>query len=193
MTNIIGGLDLETTGLDQSAGHRIIEIAILLYNLESEQFLGKFVQRINPMRPIDPAAQAVHGITFDQLAAAPVWETVAPRVSQILSKIQYGIAHNGYGFDFPFLAAELMRVGVAVPVFEPIDTMTESRWATPLGKNPNLRELCFACGVDYDPSKAHAAEYDVTQMMAAYFVARAQGFMPPQIVSAVPDVILAAA
>jgi DNA polymerase-3 subunit epsilon len=190
---IVGGLDLETTGLEQSAGHRIIEIAILLYNLETTAFLGKFVQRINPMRPIDPAAQAVHGITFDQLAAEPVWEVVAPRVSQILSKIQYGIAHNGLTFDFPFLAAELMRVGVTVPVFEPIDTMAEARWATPLGKNPNLRELCFACGVEYDPTKAHAAEYDVEVMMQSYFIARAQGFMPPQLVAAVPDIILAAA
>jgi DNA polymerase III subunit epsilon len=190
---IVGGLDLETTGLEQSAGHRIIEIAILLYNLETTAFLGKFVQRINPMRPIDPAAQAVHGITFDQLAAEPVWEVVAPRVSQILSKIQYGIAHNGFTFDFPFLAAELMRVGVTVPAFEPIDTMAEARWATPLGKNPNLRELCFACGVEYDPTKAHGAEYDVEVMMQSYFIARAQGFMPPQLVAAVPDIILAAA
>ena len=186
---IVGGLDLETTGLDQSAGHRIIEIAILLYNLETTAFLGKFVQRINPQRAIDPAAQAVHGITFDQLAAEPVWEVVAPRVSQILSKVKFGVAHNGFGFDFPFLAAELMRVGVAVPVFEPIDTMVEARWATAGGKLPNLRELCFATGVAYDPEQAHQAEYDVEVLMAAYFAARAQGFMPPSIMQPVPAVV----
>ena len=190
---LIAGLDIETTGLDQSQGHRIIEIAILLYNLESTAFLGKFVQRINPMRPIDPAAQAVHGITFDQLAAEPVWEVVAPRVSTILSKIKFGVAHNGYGFDFPFLAAELMRVGVTVPVFEPIDTMAEARWATANGKLPNLRELCFATGVLYDPALAHAAEYDVTQMMEAFFIARAQGFMPPQILEPLPAILEAIA
>jgi DNA polymerase-3 subunit epsilon len=189
---LLVGLDLETTGLDQSAGHRIIEVAALLYELESARFMGKYVQRVNPQRPIDAAAQAVHGITFDMLANEPTWEQVAPNVHRILTAAQYMGGHNVRGFDWPFLSGEFQRIGMAVPKLELIDTMEEARWATPLGKLPNLGELCFACGVDYNPALAHAAEYDISVNMQAYFAARAMGFFGPHIVQPVPAVLEAA-
>ena len=186
---IITGLDLETTGLDQAGGHRIIEVAALLYDLDSSRFLGKYVQRVNPQRPIDPDAQRVHGITFDMLAHEPTWELVAPNVARVLARTQFVAAHNGIGFDMPFLAGEFQRIGIAVPKVEVIDTMLDARWATPLGKLPNLGELCFACGVPYDPDRAHAAEYDVEVMMQSYFAARAMGFFGPAIVVPVPAIL----
>jgi len=190
---IIVGLDLETTGLDQSAGHRIIEVAATLHELETERFMGKYVQRINPQRPIDPDAQRVHGITFDMLAAEPTWEQVAPNVHRVLTAAQFMAGHNVIGFDWPFLAGEFQRIGMAVPQVELIDTMVEARWATPLGKLPNLGELCFACGIDYNPALAHAAEYDITVNMQAYFAARRMGFFGPKIVQPVPAVLEAIA
>jgi DNA polymerase-3 subunit epsilon len=186
---IIVGLDLETTGLDQTAGHRIIEVAALLFDLASTRLLGKYVQRVNPQRSIDPEAQRVHGITFDMLAHEPTWEQVAPNVHTLLSRTNYVAAHNGVGFDIPFLTGEFQRIGMAVPKFEVIDTMLEARWATPLGKLPNLGELCFACGVDYDPEQAHGADYDITVNMKAYFAARAMGFFGPKIVQPVPAIL----
>jgi DNA polymerase-3 subunit epsilon len=189
---IISGVDIETTGLDQTAGHRIIEVGALLFELESAKFLGKYVQRINPQRPIDPAAQAVHGITFDMLAHEPTWEQVAPNVHRVLTAARFMAGHNVRGFDWPFLAGEFQRIGMSVPEIELIDTMEEGRWATPLGKLPNLGELCFACGIDYDPSKAHGAEYDIDVNMKAYFAARAQGFFGPAIVQPVPLILEAA-
>ncbi|NTX18026.1 3'-5' exonuclease [Burkholderia cepacia] len=172
---IITGFDLETTGLDWNDGHRIIEVAAVLYDLDVGTRLGQYVQRVNPQRPIDEKAQAVHKITFDMLTSEPTWEQVAPAVSTILARTNYVVAHNGFGFDFPFVTHELQRVGVAVPEITGIDTMLEARWATPFGKLPNLGELCFACGVHYDPSQAHAALYDVERMMEAYFAARKMG------------------
>lgn len=168
---IITGLDLETTGLDWNDGHRIIEAAAVLYNLDTGARLGQYVQRVNPQRPIDPKAQEVHKITFEMLTGEPTWEQVAPSIATVLGRSQYVVAHNGVGFDFPFVTHELQRVGIAVPLIEGIDTMLEGRWATPFGKLPNLGELCFACGVPYDPSQAHAALYDVERMMEAYFAA----------------------
>ena len=36
MTTIVGGVDIESTGLDFTSGHKIIEIAITRYELETE-------------------------------------------------------------------------------------------------------------------------------------------------------------
>lgn len=172
---ILAGCDIETTGLDQSAGHRIIEIAIVFYD-ETGKRLGAWEQRINPQRPIDAKAQEVHGIAFSDLAECPTWEAVAPKVSMLLAKPQVVVAHNGAGFDLPFIANELIRVGQPVSSPHVIDTMLDGRWATPLGKLPNLGELCFATGIPYDKSQAHAATYDVEVMMAAFFVGLRKGF-----------------
>lgn len=174
---IITGLDLETTGLEQEKGHRIIEVAMSLHDSASERLLAKYVQRINPQRSIDPAAQAVHGISFDMVSDCPTWEEVAPKVVKIMQKTDAIVAHNGIGFDLPFLARELMRIGQPIPsVKDIIDTMVEGRWATGMGKLPNLGELCFSCGVDYDKALAHAADYDVDVMMKCFFHARRKGF-----------------
>jgi DNA polymerase-3 subunit epsilon len=177
---IIGGLDLETTGLKQEDGHRIIEIAISIYRYNPETHVRanvlRWEQRINPGRSIDPAAQAVHKIPFEALVGMPVWPEVAPRVAKLMAKCDFLVAHNGDGFDLPFIAMELLRVGVAVPDVLSVDTMTAGRWATPLGKSPSLRELAFACDVPYDPEKAHAALYDVDVTMECFFLGLEQGF-----------------
>lgn len=173
---IVAGFDTETTGLDQAKGHRIIEVAVILYNLDTQERIWKYVQRINPQRPIDPGAQAVHGISFEDVAHCPLWEEIGPKLAQILNKCHVIVAHNGESFDMPFLNAELNRIGLSGVRATLVDTMVQGRWATPMGKFPNLGELCFACGVDYDPEKAHAADYDVEVMMQAFFTGYQQGF-----------------
>lgn len=173
---IVMGLDIETTGLDYDRGHRIIEVAASLYDLHSERLLGSFTQRVNPQRSIDPEAQRVHGISFDDVSGCPLWEVVGPKVSALMGKSGLIIAHNGDGFDLPFVVHELLRVGAPIPDVQSFDTMLHGRWATTMGKLPNLGELCFACGVEYDKNKAHAALYDVDVMMQSFFVGRRKGF-----------------
>lgn len=174
--SLICGFDLETTGLLEPE-HRIIEIAAILYDSVTEEPRFKWIQRVNPQRPIDPKAQAVHHIAFEDVAHCPTFEEVAEKLVKVLKKSSIVVAHNGAGFDLPFVVKELQRVGQPVPShFELVDTMLDGRWATPLGKYPNLGELCFACRVPYDPTLAHGAEYDVDVMMKSYFHARRKGF-----------------
>lgn len=173
---IITGLDIETTGLEQEKGHRIIEVAACLYDADTQRQVARFVKRINPERSIDPKAQAVHGISFDDLVGCPKWEDVAPKLAEIMSKSSLIVAHNGDSFDLPFIGNEFKRIGIAIPEVKCFDTMVNGRWATALGKLPNLGELCFATGVEYDPSKAHGAEYDVEVMMSAFFEGVRTGF-----------------
>lgn len=165
--------DTETTGLDPNAGHRIIEIALAVYNYHiptnTHRQLGKtWVQRINPMRTIDPGAEAVHGISLAMLRGMPTWDTVAVTANKILSKTNLFVAHNA-AFDAPFLAIELVRLGYAIPNFDVFCTMDNGRLATGMGKVPNLGELAYACGVEYDSSAAHAADYDTEILAQCYW------------------------
>jgi DNA polymerase III subunit epsilon len=176
---IIAGYDLETTGLN-APEHRIIEVALKAYRFDPTDPLGavavgKLVQRIHPERNIEAKAQAVHGITLTDLVGKPTFDQVAPKLSAALNKCDVVVAHNGLDFDFPFTVRELERVGCDIPDFEPFDTMVNGRWATPYGKVPNLRELCFACDEPYNPAEAHAAEYDVDRMMKCFFFGIAHG------------------
>ena len=169
------GLDTETSGLKQEDGHRIIEIALLTYDLDTQKLVDKYVQRINPERSIDPGAQAVHGISYSDLIGKPKWDDVAQDIADRLSTAELLIAHN-MGFDGPFIAAELNRVGVDVPDVHSLCTMTGARWACPDGKLPKLGELCFALGIPYDTSAAHSALYDVEIMMKCFFQGLERGF-----------------
>ncbi len=180
---IVGGLDLETTGLiegkEGETPHRIIEVGIVLASFNTGKTLGSFVRRFNPGRPIDPKAQAVHGIGLKDVAHLPRLEDDDQAISIIqrcLLKADVMVMHNGKGFDQPFLAREFARIGKPLPVYPLIDTMLDARWATPLGKVPNLGELCFACRVPYDPDQAHGALYDVEVMLACYRHAAQRGF-----------------
>lgn len=169
------GLDTETTGLSQPEGHRIIEIAFLTYDFASRELEDTWVQRFNPERPIDPGAQEVHGIAYTDVMLCPKWEEFAEEIADRISKVDLLVAHN-MDFDGPFIAGELLRAGVAAPSVQSFCTMKSGRWACVDGKFPKLGELCFALGVEYDPSLAHAAEYDVQKTMECFFKGYDRGF-----------------
>lgn len=184
MTTIVAGIDIESTGLDFLAGHKIIEIAITRYELETQTMVDSFVMRFNPRRSIDPKAQAVHGISLEDLAAEPLLADHASSVASYLSSSDIWIAHNGEAFDIPFIRHELKSYGFSLPDTPLIDTIF-SLWATEDGKRPRLEELAFSLGFMYDHTKAHSALYDTNLMMQCFFKARNKyGFfkLPSEIV-----------
>lgn len=168
---LVGGLDIETTGLDKK-DHRIIEIAISIRDLVTGERVGAFEQRFNPRRSIDPKAEAVHKISLGDLVGCPLWGDHAARIQKLLSKCSVLVGHNGIEFDFPFIQEELRRSGLEMPDAYQFDTMQEGRWACEDGKIPRLGELAFACGFEYDTEKAHSALYDTELMMDCFFHAR---------------------
>jgi DNA polymerase-3 subunit epsilon len=167
--NIAAGVDIETTGLLEPE-HRIVEVYVGHYDLrEGIKHDGK-VWRIHPQRSITAAAQSVHHIAITDLEGCPVWTDVATEIRDWLEAADIHVAHNGEEFDLPFINAELERIKLPRLTKKPlIDTMLECRWATPTGAVPNLAALCWACGIEYDPAKAHAASYDVDVMMGSFF------------------------
>lgn len=169
---LVGGLDIESTGLDYKNGHRIIELALSIYDLETKERVVGVTKRFNPRRTIDTKAQAVHGISLEMLAAEPLFEDEAPALAELLTRCDYIVAHNGESFDGPFTKAEFRLAGITLPDLPIFDTMLEALWATEDGKRPRLQELAFALGYVYDSSKAHSALYDTDLMMQCFFTAR---------------------
>lgn len=172
---IITCIDTETTGVDQQKGDKIIEIALLDFELESRMLARRYVQRINPDRPIDPSAQAVHGISNEMLIGCPKWEDVVDEIHDQISNSSLLVAHN-FKFDGPFIAGELLRVGKTVPSIDSFCTMENGRWATFNGKLPKLAELCSVLGVNYNPDEAHAADYDTEVLAECLFKGMDRGF-----------------
>ena len=165
--NVIA-LDIETTGLEVEKGHKIIELAMISFDLSIGKPIAKYNQRIHPERSILAEAQAVHGISIHDLIGCPAFKDVAADVSAFLSKGDLLIGHNIVSFDAPFIAAELSQAGARLPTVELFDTMLEGRWATPHGKVPNLGELCYALEIPYDKSRAHGALYDTAICLKAF-------------------------
>ena len=168
MSIITGVLDTETTGLDP-VDHRIIEVCIVLFR--DRKPIGGVNQRIYPDRPIDPRAEMVHGISLRDLEGKPRFAEAAPKIFKALDRCDNLVAHN-LSFDMGFFAAEFARLKYDLSGWvkkKGFCTLEEGRWATPTGKVPNLKELCFATGVQYDADRAHSALYDTVVLAKALF------------------------
>ncbi len=102
-------LDVETTGRDP-ANDRVIEVGIVIGRA------GEVVQRynwlLNPGMPIPQEARDVHGITDDQVANAPTFESVAHEIAEAL-RGRIPAAYNAE-FDKQFLLSEYARLGTKV-------------------------------------------------------------------------------
>jgi DNA polymerase-3 subunit epsilon len=174
---LVAGFDLETTGVDVAVD-RICEIALILQDWDTGAERLRYVRRINPLMKIAAKAMRVHGISDADVMGCPTFDMVAPLVVKMLEKVDLLIGHNIRGFDAPMLIHEFNRCGVPALKRSPIiiDTI-DCRGATPDGKMPSLSELCWSLDVDYDPSKAHAADYDVDRTLASCRKAVALGYI----------------
>lgn len=99
-------VDIETTGsIPQSAG--ITEIAIVIHN--GVEVTGKYVTLINPRHKIPPFIVNMTGISDEMVAAAPLFEEVAPQIYNLLNGRVF-VAHN-VSFDYSFVHYLLGRSG----------------------------------------------------------------------------------
>ncbi|MEK9649321.1 MAG: DNA polymerase III subunit epsilon [Gammaproteobacteria bacterium] len=116
-------LDTETTGLDFNDGHRIIEIgAVVVQNRKKTNDF--FHTYINPQRVIDKDAQAVHGISNEELLNKPVFAEIADELIEFLEGSTV-VAHNA-AFDVGFINYELNLASSQYPKLEDICTIEDS-------------------------------------------------------------------
>lgn len=166
-------LDTETTGLETSLGHRIIEIAAV--EMVNRQLTGNhFHQYLNPGREIDPGAQQVHGISLEFLQDKPSFRDI---VGDFLGYVAGGelVIHNA-PFDVGFLDYELGLLGM-----EPMrhycpaitDTLKMAKQLRPGQKN-NLDALCRNYQIDNSRRTLHGALVD-TELLAEVYLAMTRG------------------
>jgi DNA polymerase III subunit epsilon len=161
-------LDVETTGLDASAGHRIIEIGCV--ELANRRPTGqKFHRYLNPEREIDAGALAVHGIELSRLMQAPKFAEIATELLTFIEGAEL-IIHNA-PFDVGFLDAEFSRLpGLARKVAglcRVLDTLTLARSLHP-GQRNSLDALCKRYSVDNSRREMHGALLDAGILVDVY-------------------------
>ncbi|MCB1696021.1 MAG: DNA polymerase III subunit epsilon [Halioglobus sp.] len=167
-------LDTETTGLEASQGHRIIEIGCV--ELINRRLTGNhYHQYINPQREIDQGAIEVHGITSEFLTDKPLFAQVAADFVDFISGAEL-IIHNA-PFDLGFLDAELQRLptqyGAVRELCAVIDTLVMARAKHP-GQRNNLDALCQRYDVDNSQRDLHGALLDA-EILADVYLAMTGG------------------
>jgi DNA polymerase-3 subunit epsilon len=166
-------LDTETTGLEVSQGHRIIELAAV--EIVSRRPSGKTFHRyINPGRDIDPGAVEVHGLTLEFLQDKPRFKEVAHELLDFVRDAEL-IIHNA-PFDVGFLDCELGLLdlpGIAQHCTLITDTLRMARELHP-GKRNSLDALCERYAVDNSARTLHGALLDA-QLLAEVYLAMTRG------------------
>jgi len=158
-------LDTETTGLDPTDGHRIIEIGCVeLYDHVPTG--DTFHRYLNPERDIPMESQRVHGITEDFVADKPLFAHVVDEMLEFLGDAPL-VIHNA-GFDLKFLNAELQKVSrPLIPFARAIDTIDIAKAKIP-GARYSLDELCRRFSIDLTSRSKHGALLDASLLAQVY-------------------------
>jgi DNA polymerase III subunit epsilon len=167
-------LDTETTGLEPSEGHRIIEIGCIEL-LDRRVTSHTYHEYLNPGREVEPGALEIHNISNEFLANKPKFAEIAPSFLKFIQGAQL-IIHNA-AFDVTFINNELRILGDATADItqscEILDTLELARRLHPGQKN-SLDALCKRYNVDNSARQHHGALLDA-QILADVYLAMTGG------------------
>jgi len=169
LRNPIIFFDIESTGLDV-ASDRIVEISMVKVSPgapgEPNNVEVK-TRRINPTIPIPAEAQAVHGISDDDVKDAPKFAQIAKSLAQWMKGCDIA-GYNSMKFDIPMLAEEFLRAGVEFD-FRKRKLVDVQNIFHKKEQRTLKAAYKFYCGLNLD--NAHSAEADT---MATFEVLEAQ-------------------
>jgi DNA polymerase-3 subunit epsilon len=161
-------LDTETTGINTSDGHRVIEIGCV--EMDNRRITGReYHCYLNPGREVDEGATRVHGLTLDDLRDKPVFEDVADEFMKFIADSEL-IIHNAK-FDVGFLDNELQLMTHKKKSIENhalvLDTLAMARGMHP-GKKNSLDALCNRYLIDRSGRQVHGALIDADLLAKVY-------------------------
>ena len=165
-------LDVETTGLRISEGHRIIEVGAVEI-LDREITNTEFQQYVQPNRKVGESVN-IHGITDKFLINKPQFNQIS---DDLLSFIEGAtlVIHNA-PFDLGFLNNELKLIDIKETIESictVIDTLKLSKQQRP-GTMHNLDALCRRFGINTSARTRHGALLDA-QILAQVYLAMTGG------------------
>ncbi|MCZ6616635.1 MAG: DNA polymerase III subunit epsilon [Gammaproteobacteria bacterium] len=163
-------LDTETTGLEPSQGHKIIEIGGV--EVVDRRLTGRhFHKYINPQRDIDDGAFEVHGISSEFLADKPIFAEIAGEFIEFAGGAEL-VIHNA-PFDVSFLNYELSLLEQSLGTIEEhcqvTDSLALARRKHPGQKN-SLDALCRRYEVDNSARQLHGALLDAEILADVYLL-----------------------
>lgn len=160
-------LDTETTGLEPSQGHRIIEIGCV--ELIDRRATGNhYHQYLQPDREIDAGALEVHGITNEFLRDKPRFSDIVDDFAAYIKGAEL-IIHNA-PFDIGFLEHEYHYVNKKKKLLDQckvVDTLVLARRLHPGQKN-SLDALCKRYAIDNSQRALHGALLDAEILADVY-------------------------
>lgn len=161
-------LDTETTGLEPSRGHKIIEIGCV--EMIDRKLTGNHFHRyLNPQRAIDEGAIEVHGITNEFLQDKPLFKDVVDDFINYVKGAEL-IIHNA-PFDIGFLDHELKSLSNDKRKMDDycsvLDTLVLARQMHPGQKN-SLDALCKRYFIDNSHRELHGALMDSEILAEVY-------------------------
>lgn len=167
-------LDTETTGLDASLGHRVIEIGCV--ELVNRRVSGNhFHTYLNPEREVEQGAIAVHGLDNKLLDDQPLFAEMHARFEAFIAGAEL-IIHNA-PFDLAFLDMEIARIDAAAPGLAERhlihDTLVSARELFP-GQRNSLDALCKRYYIDNSQRTLHGALLDA-EILAEVYLAMTGG------------------
>lgn len=163
-------LDTETTGLEPSQGHRIIEIGCV--ELMNRKLTGNhYHQYVNPEREVEQQAIEVHGITNKFLEDKPVFASIAADFLEFIKGAEL-IIHNA-PFDVGFINHEFALLKQGYKTVDDycgvIDSLVLARQKHP-GQRNNLDALCKRYMVDNSQRDLHGALLDSEILADVYLM-----------------------
>ena len=167
-------LDTETTGLDPTQGHRIIEIGCV--EIEDRKLTGRSFQvYLNPGRDIDEAAIEVHGLTSEFLSDKPIFSEIYQDFCEFISGAEV-IIHNA-PFDTAFIDSELCKLRLnknkLTDYCSILDTLILARDKHP-GQRNSLDALCKRYEINNSHRDLHGALLDA-EILADVYLAMTSG------------------
>ena len=151
-------IDTETTGFSKE--DRIIEIAIVVQR--GPVVLETFHSLVNPEgRSIGEGAYAVHGISDDDVANAPTFEEIKPRVLELLCRDIPWVAHQ-MNFDARMLSYVISKEEWPrdIPTLCSMEFAKKKHPSLKMYGKHKLLDLAGYLHINYDPGMAHNAMND---------------------------------
>ena len=178
-------VDTETTGLEPSQGHRIIEIGCveLLHRRFTTRHFHCYLQ---PDREIDAGALDVHGITTESLRDRPRFGDIAGELLAFLDQAEL-VIHNApfdtafFDYELSLLSGDHGRIADRCTI---LDTLALARELHP-GQRNSLDALCKRYDVDNSQRVLHGALLDA-EILADVYLAMTGGQASLALQTAVP-------